>query len=245
MHSIAAASSSGGVGIWAYLAVFAATVAGYMGIPFVGAAAVCTAAVLASQGELNIAVVFIVAATGTEVGGLLGYKIGDRWGRQFLEHPGPALELRKKAVAKGEAVYKKWGRAAVFFTPSMVSGTLEMKFSQFAIWNFFAGVAFILSVGPAAYGAGKVTTGHHDPVSVGMLIGGLAVGAVVVVLIMRYKRRHKARQAAAGHAARADQSAIRRGVIRSRRDTGASLRLLQRGATAARRRRRSTVRWAP
>jgi membrane protein DedA with SNARE-associated domain len=86
----------------------------------------------------------------------------------------------------------------VFFTPSVVSGALEMKFSQFAIWNFFAGVAFILSVGPAAYGMGKVTTGHHDPVSVGMLIGGLAVGAVVVVLIMRYKRRHKARQAAAG-----------------------------------------------
>ncbi len=104
MHSIAAASSSGGVGIRAYLAVFAATAAGYMGVPFVGAAAVCTAAVLASQGQLNIAAVFIVAAIGNEVGGLLGYKIGDRWGRQLLEHPGPALELRKKAVAKGEAV---------------------------------------------------------------------------------------------------------------------------------------------
>ena len=197
MHSIAAASSGGGVGIWAYLAVFAATAAGYMGIPFVGTAAVCTAAVLASQGQLNIAVVFIVAAIGNEVGGLLGYKIGDRWGRQLLEHPGPALELRKKAVTKGEAVYKKWGRAAVFFTPSMVSGTLEMKFSQFAIWNFFAGVRHPVG-GPAAYGAGKVTTGHHDPVSVGMLIGGLAVAAVVIILIMRYKRRHRARQAAAG-----------------------------------------------
>lgn len=106
--------------------------------------------------------------------------------------------MRKKAVAKGEEVYKKWGRAAVFFTPSLVSGAMAMKLSQFAIWNFFAGAAFVLAVGPAAYGAGRVATGHHDTVSMGMLIGGLAVGAVCVLLAVRHHRRHKARQAAAG-----------------------------------------------
>ena len=95
MHSIAAASSSGGVGIWAYLAVFAATAAGYMGIPFVGTAAVCTAAVLASQGQLNIAAVFIVAAIGNEVGGLLGYKIGDRWAGSSWNTRGPPWSCGK------------------------------------------------------------------------------------------------------------------------------------------------------
>ena len=29
-------------------------------------------------------------------------------GRQLLEHPVPALKMRKKAVAKGEEVCKKW-----------------------------------------------------------------------------------------------------------------------------------------
>jgi hypothetical protein len=62
--------------------------------------------------------------------------------------------MRKKAVAKGEEVSRKWGRAAVFCTPSLVSGAMNMKFSQSAIWAFFAGAAFILSVGPAAYGRG-------------------------------------------------------------------------------------------
>ncbi len=198
MHSLAAASSSSGIGIWAYLAVFAATAAGYMGIPIIGSAAIGAAAVLASQGQLNIAAVLIVAAIGSEVGGLLGYQIGDRWGRQLLEHPGPALRTRKKAVAKGEEVYQKWGRVAVFFTPALVSGTMDMKLSQFAIWNLFAGTVYVLSVGPAAYGAGKVCTGHHDPVSLGMLIGGLALGAVCVLLAIRHHRRHKARQPAAG-----------------------------------------------
>jgi membrane protein DedA with SNARE-associated domain len=198
MYSIAAAGSSSGTGIWAYLAVFAATAAGYMGIPLIGTAAIGAAAVLASQGQLNIAAVLIVAAVGSEVGGLLGFQIGDRWGRRLLEHPGPALGMRKKAVAKGEEVYQKWGRAAVFFTPALVSGTMNMKLSQFAIWNFFAGAAFVLSVGPAAYGAGKVSAGHHDPVSLGMLIGGLALGAVCVLLAIRHHRRHKGRQPTAG-----------------------------------------------
>jgi membrane protein DedA with SNARE-associated domain len=111
MRSIAAASSGSGIGIWAYLAVFAATAGGYMGIPIIGTAAIGAAAVLASQGQLNIAAVLIVAAIGNEVGGLLGYQFGDRWGWQLLEHPGPALKMRKNAVAKGGGNLQESGDA--------------------------------------------------------------------------------------------------------------------------------------
>jgi membrane protein DedA with SNARE-associated domain len=168
-----------------------------MGVPFIGTVAIGTAAVFASQGELNIAVVLIVAAAGNEIGGLLGYKIGDHWGRRILEHPGPALQWRKKTITKGEDVYQKWGRLAVFFTPALVSGMLRMKFGQFAVWNFFAGAVFVLSVGPAAYGAGRLSSGHHDGVSVGMLVGGAVVGVLCVVLGVRHHRRYKARRSLA------------------------------------------------
>jgi len=73
-----------------------------MGIPFTGTAAIGAAVVLTSRGQLSIAAVLIVAAIGNHVGGLLDCQVGDRWGRQLLEHPRPALEMRKKAVAKGE-----------------------------------------------------------------------------------------------------------------------------------------------
>lgn len=192
MQPLAAAGPTAALGAWAYLAVFAAAAAGYMGVPFIGTAVVSFAAVLASQGQLNIVAVLVVAAAGCEVGGIGGFKIGDHWGRQLLEHPGPGLAWRKKAVAKGEGVYQKWGRAAVFVTPSIVSGVLQMKFRQFVVWNFLAGTVFVVAVGSAAYGAGKVSTGHHDPVSLGMLIGGIAVAAVCVVLIRRDYRRHRA-----------------------------------------------------
>jgi membrane-associated protein len=197
MHVLAAAdSSANSPGAWAYLVILAATAAGYMGVPFIGTAAIGAAAVFASQGELNITAVLIAAVIGNEIGGLLGYKIGDRWGRRILERPGPALQWRKKTLAKGEAVYQKWGRLAVFFTPALVSGALRMKFGQFAVWNFFAGTVFVLSVGPAAYGAGRVASGHHDLVSVGMLAGGVAVGALCIVLGIRHHRRHRARRSA-------------------------------------------------
>jgi membrane-associated protein len=194
MHLLAAAGSSSASDIWAYLVLFVACAAGYMGVPVIGTAVISFAAVLASQGRLNIVAVLAVAAIGCEVGGLGGYAIGVRWGRQFMEHLGPALEWRKKAVAKGAEMYQKWGRVAVFVTPSLVSGILAMKFRQFVVWNFFAGAVFVVGVGAGAYGAAQVVTGSHDPASVGMLIGGIAVAAGCVVLARHHLRRHKARR---------------------------------------------------
>src|SRR5215469_18715137 len=212
MHPLAAAGSTGAPGLWAYLVLFIAAAAGYMGVPVIGTAVIGAAAILASQGKLNIAAVLIVAALGCEVGGLGGFRIGYRWGRELVEHPGPALEWRKKAVAKGEEVYQKWGRAAVFVTPSIVSGALEMKFRQFVVWNFLAGTVFVVSVGAGAYGVGKVATGHYDPVSLFMLVGGVAVAVGCLVLVGRHYRRHKARIAAAatqpGQAAQPGQAVM-------------------------------------
>jgi membrane protein DedA with SNARE-associated domain len=85
-------------GIWADLAVFAATAAGCAGIPVIGSAAVWAAVVLASRGQLNIAAVLIVAAIGNQIAGLPGSQMRGRRGRQLLEHLGPALRRGKKAA---------------------------------------------------------------------------------------------------------------------------------------------------
>jgi membrane protein DedA with SNARE-associated domain len=79
----------------------------------------------------------------------------------------------------------------------MISGIAKMRYSQFVVWNFLAGAIYVVSVGLSVYGAGKVATGHHDPASVGSLVGGLAVGAGAFLLGRRYYRRRKARRAGA------------------------------------------------
>ena len=193
MHALAAAETAS-YGAGAYLVVFALMALTFAGIPAVGGAVVGWAAVLASQGKLNIVAVLIVAALGAEAGGLAGYAIGKRWGRKLVEWRGPWQEQRQQAVAKAEAVYAKWGRLAVFFTSTMVSGMLRMKYSQFVVWNFIVGAVYVLSIGPAAYGAGKVSASESDAGSLGALVAGLAIAAGCITLAARYYRRRKARR---------------------------------------------------
>lgn len=197
MHPLAAAGSSVSDGFWIYLAIFALIVLGWAGIPGIGATVLGAATVAASQGQLNIAAVLIVAVIAVEVGGLAGYSIGVRWGRALLSHPGPLLARRQRVLTAGEAMYVKWGRLAVFFTPCMVSGIARMKYTQFVFWNLLAGTVYVISVGFTVYGAGKVTTGHHDAASVGALVVGVAVGVAAFTVGRRYYRRRKARLAGA------------------------------------------------
>jgi len=196
MHSLAATGSANSGELWAYLAIFALVAVGWAGVPAIGGAVIAGAAVAASQGSLNIGAVLVASVLGTGVGGLAGYSIGRRWGRTIMTHPGPWLARREQAVAAGEVLYARWGRLAVFFTPCLVSGIVKMKLSQFAVWNLLAGAVYVLSVGPAAYGAGSVASGQASVGSVGSIIAGVAIGAGAVVLGVRYRRRRRARRAA-------------------------------------------------
>jgi membrane protein DedA with SNARE-associated domain len=177
---------------WQYLLLFLAVAASWAGIPFIGATALGAAAVAASQGRLNLAVVVGVATVAGEVGGLIGYAVGDRWGQFLLERPGKHQEGRRRMVEKGEQAYAKWGRLAVFFTPAVVSGTAKMRHGQFVLWNLIASLAFAVSVAASAFGIGRVVTGHttlHDVVT---LLVGLAVGALVMFWFVRVHRRRSA-----------------------------------------------------
>ncbi len=64
----------------------------------------------------------------------------------------------------------------------MVSRILRMKYSQFVVWNFVVGAVYVLSVGPAAYAAGKVAADEQDGASLGALVAGLAIAAGCTVL---------------------------------------------------------------
>ena len=156
MSALAATAASGSW--WEYAALFLAVTASWAGVPFVGAAATGAAGVAASQGHLALGWVIAVTIVAGEVGGLIGYGIGIRWGRQLLQRPGKHQEGRFRLVEKGEAAYARWGRLAVFVTPSIVSGTAKMQFGQFALWNFIDSLCFAVSVAFSAYGIGRVAT---------------------------------------------------------------------------------------
>jgi membrane protein DedA with SNARE-associated domain len=191
---IAASSSpllSSSAAWWEYAVLFLAVMASWAGVPAIGSAAVAAAAVGASQGKLSLIAVIVVSTIAGEVGGLVGYHVGTRWGVQILARPGKRQSGRQKLMDKGELAYAKWGRLAVFVTPAIISGTAKMKRSQFAVWNFIASLVFTLSVAATAYGFGRVTSGHRSPEDILILIVGLAMSAVLVAVLVRRHRRHK------------------------------------------------------
>ena len=177
---------------WEYAVLFLAVMASWAGVPAIGSAAVAAAAVGASQGKLNLVAVIVVSTIAGEVGGLVGYHVGNRWGDQILARPGKRQGGRQKLLDKGELAYAKWGRLAVFFTPAVISVTAKMKHSQFAVWNFIASLAFTLSVAATAYGVGRVSSGHRSRQDILILVGGLAMSAVIVTVLVRRHRRHRA-----------------------------------------------------
>ena len=183
---------------WAYLALFVAVAASWAGVPFIGATAITAASVSASQGRLNLLAVIIVATAAGEVGGLVGYAVGDRWGRQLLDRPGKHQAGRQEVMAKGEAAYAKWGRLAVFFTPAIVSGTAKMRRGQFMLWNLVASLAFSLSVAASTYGLGRLFTGHTSWHDVGTLIVGFLVGALITAVFVSRRRRAPGRRNVGG-----------------------------------------------
>jgi membrane protein DedA with SNARE-associated domain len=192
VSTVATTSSTGG-GWWQYVLLALAVTASWAGVPAIGSAAVGAAAVGASQGNLDLDAVIIISTLAGELGGVLGYAVGNRWGDELITRPGKRQPGRQRLLEKGEQAYAKWGRLAVFFTPAIISGTAKMRFGQFALWNCIASLTFTLSVALTAYGAGRVTTGHHTPKDYLALALGLTLGVLLTLGLVRRHRRHKLR----------------------------------------------------
>jgi len=179
---------------WQYLLLFLAVAASWAGVPIIGSAALGTAAVAASKGKLDLAAVIVVAVLAGEVGGLCGYAIGRRWGRQLLQRPGKHQAGREKIEERGERLYARWGWLAVFFTPAIVSGTAKMTPYRFALWNLLDSLGWSVSVAASSYGVGRLATGHHTGGDIAILVIGLAAAVLVAITAVRRHRRRRTKR---------------------------------------------------
>ena len=70
-----------------------------MGVPSPGETALVLAAVLASQGKLQIWLVILIGVASAIVGDNLGYLLGRRFGREVLEARARFTERRVELIA--------------------------------------------------------------------------------------------------------------------------------------------------
>jgi membrane protein DedA with SNARE-associated domain len=181
-----------------YPLVFLLVMSESSGLPIPGETALIAAAVLASQGKLQIGVVIGLAAAGAIVGDNIGYVIGRQGGRWLLERPGRFFRQRQEVLRIGEPFFERHGPKAVFFGrfilglrvwASWLAGATRMHWRSFALWNALGGITWAVGVGLIAYLLGS---------SAGNALEAFGIFGLVAVLIaivggLLLHRRHAGR----------------------------------------------------
>jgi membrane protein DedA with SNARE-associated domain len=165
------------------------------GVPIPGETSLIAAAVLASQGKLQIELVIPIAAAAAIVGDNIGYLIGRKGGRWLLERPGAFRRQRQEVLRVGEPFFEVHGPKAVFFGrfllglrvwASWLAGATNMHWHVFALWNALGGIAWASAIGLAAYFLGHSAGGAVEAFGIYGLIA--LILAVVGGLVLH--RRH-------------------------------------------------------
>ena len=169
-----------------------------MGIPSPGETALVAAAVLASQGKLEIWLVILIGVCSAIVGDNIGYLLGRRFGRNVFTAPGPFMHHRIRAIKAGDGFFKRHGPKAVFvgrwialvrFATAWLAGINRMPFRQFFFWNALGGITWGVTYGLVGYYGGQAAAHVLAEAGIVGFVVLLVVPVVVYVVIKRRERR--------------------------------------------------------
>jgi membrane-associated protein len=175
------------------------------GVPVPGETALITAAVLASQGKLQIEIVIAVAAVAAIVGDNLGYLIGRKGGRWLLERPGAFHRQRLEVLRVGEPFFRLHGPKAVFFGrfvlglrvwASWLAGATRMHWRSFVLWNALGGIAWATTIGLIGYFLGHSAGNLIETFGLYGLAAVLLAIVSGLILHRRHRRSHPAEERA-------------------------------------------------
>ncbi|MGB0097523.1 MAG: DedA family protein [Solirubrobacteraceae bacterium] len=171
-----------------------------MGVPSPGETALVAAAVLASQGKLDIGLVIVIGVASAILGDNLGYLLGRKLGREVLEAPGPFHHRRVTVIRAGDKFFQRHGPKAVFFArwialvrfaAAWLAGINKMAFKQFFFWNALGGITWGITYGLVGYFGGHAAAKVLTRVGV---LGAIVLGVVVVggVVFLKVRERRAA-----------------------------------------------------
>ena len=171
-----------------------------MGVPSPGETALVLAAVLASQGKLDIRLVILIGVASAILGDNIGYLLGRHFGRDVVLKAGPFQAHRRRAVAYGDRFFERHGSKAVFlarwvalvrFAAAWLAGINRMPMRLFFFWNALGGISWGVTFALVGYFAGHAGAGVLAKVGVAgaIVLGIMAVGVVVYIALR--ERRHR------------------------------------------------------
>src|ERR1700693_1298516 len=172
------------------------------GVPFPGEALLLAAAAWAAARHHSIVLVILFGFLGATAGANIGYYLGHRGGRPFVERFGSLLRIPPDHIARSELFFARHGDKAILASRfilglrtwgSMLAGMSRMPFWRFQLFSAVGRLALVAIIGAA----GGVVCGNIallEAISRGIGLGGLVLLALLaVVLIVAGQRASRPR----------------------------------------------------
>jgi membrane protein DedA with SNARE-associated domain len=172
------------------------------GIPFPGETLLLLAAAWAAATHHSIVLVILFGFLGATAGADLGYLLGYRGGRPFVERFGAALRISPERIARAELFFARHGDKAIIAArfilglrtwASMLAGMARMPFWRFQVFSAIGGLMWATLIGVAGYVLGS-NLALIEAIVRAVGIGGLVlIAAIAVVLIVAETRATRRR----------------------------------------------------
>jgi membrane protein DedA with SNARE-associated domain len=184
-----------------------ATVVGLesMGIPMPGETTLIAASYLAATGHFSLPLVISSAALGDSI----GYAIGCKGGRRFLNRHGKYVRITPEKLAIADRYFVRHGAKTVFlgrFLPLLrilagpLAGTAKMPYRRFLAANVAGALTWATTMGTLAFFFGRPVAAFLSSLGVWGLV------AIAALLLARFAfrrwRRDRERRLAASKAVR-------------------------------------------
>ena len=169
---------------WALPLLFGLVALESFGLPVPGETALIACSVIASQGDLSIVAVIVVAALAAIIGDNLGYLAARKGGRALLNRYRVTRGIAERYLPRGERFFARHGGKAVFLgrfvavlrvTAAWCAGLARMHWWSFLGWNAAGGIVWATLVGVLAYFLGEAFAKLIGP------FGLLAAGGVILL----------------------------------------------------------------
>ena len=189
---------------YGYVALFCVVLVENAGIPAPGQTLLITAAVLASQGKLNLAAVLSVSALAAFIGACIGYWIGTKGGRRLIQRFGRYLRIGEPELARLETRFARYGIGFVLFARffevlrqlnGVVAGITRMPLRYFLPANALGAALWTLAWGYGSWRLGRHIHGYEDfSEAAGSIFVILLIAALLVLLALFVRSRVRGRR---------------------------------------------------
>jgi membrane protein DedA with SNARE-associated domain len=167
------------------------------GIPFPGETLLLLAAAWAAASHHSIGLVIFFGFIGATAGADLGYLLGYRGGRPFVERFGSKLRIKPEQLARAELFFARHGDKAIVGArfilglrtwASMLAGMARMPFWRFQVFSAIGGLMWAVLIGIAGYFLGT-NLALIEAIVRGIGIGGLVVIALIAAVLLMAQAR--------------------------------------------------------